>query len=99
MVYSPGVLLQGSGVEIALDILVALAAVMALVPALEGHQFTPVRPWERLAFAVCVVLLFLPAQGLQLFGLGLIATLVLVNLGRARRGAGSAREGAPTGHE
>ncbi len=84
MIYAPGILLTGPPPGIAFDILVALAAVVALVPALEGQLLAPVRAWERLALLGTTVLLVLPQAQARLAGLGLLAVLLALNLLRAR---------------
>ncbi len=84
MIYAPGILLDGTPQVIAWDILISLAAVVGLVPALEGHQFAPVRWWERLLLAAGVVALFWSLLWVQLAALALIASILAWNYLRER---------------
>jgi TRAP transporter 4TM/12TM fusion protein len=85
MIYAPGVLLQGEPVQIAIDLLVALAAVAGAVPVLEGHFQAPVRAWERVLLAAAVVVLFLPEPWLRAGGIAVIVLVLGFNVVRARR--------------
>jgi TRAP-type uncharacterized transport system fused permease subunit len=89
MIYAPGILLDGPPTVIAWDILISLAAVAGLVPALEGYQFAPVRRWERLLLAAGVVALFWSDLWVQVAGLVLIASILAWNFRRGRGGAGA----------
>jgi TRAP-type uncharacterized transport system fused permease subunit len=93
MVYAPGVLLQGEPAQIALDLLVGVAAVVGAVPVVEGYFQARVSVWERLVLAAAVLLLFLPDQWLRVVGLAVIAVVLGANVRRARRPTAAA--GAP----
>jgi TRAP-type uncharacterized transport system fused permease subunit len=90
MVYAPGILLDGSPAEIAFDIVIALSAVVGLVPALEGHQFAPVRWLERILLGGAVIALFFPEFWLKIGAIALIGLVLTGNYWRARRGVQSA---------
>jgi TRAP-type uncharacterized transport system fused permease subunit len=93
MVYAPGVLLQGEPAQIALDLLVGVAAVVGAVPVVEGYFQARVSAWARLVLAAAVLLLFLPDQWLRVVGLAVIAVVLGANVRRARRPTAAA--GAP----
>jgi TRAP transporter 4TM/12TM fusion protein len=85
MVYAPGIMLQGDWGSMAFDILIALAAIIALVSALEGYRHAPLRVWERLALLAAAALLFPPSAMLRIVALALIVLLLGIHQLRARR--------------
>jgi TRAP transporter 4TM/12TM fusion protein len=71
-VYSPGLLLKGSYVDIALATIPTLLGILAMSVALIGYWLGPLRVWERVAAFAAGVLLIFPGWITDGLGLALL---------------------------
>lgn len=78
-IYAPGILLEGSVIQISFDCGRALIAVLALATAAEGYYRAPLTIWVRLLLAAGGLAL-LAAPYLVIFG-GLVAVILAVIFG------------------
>ena len=82
--YSPGLLLLGSPLQIAHSTLVSLLAVSALAASLAGRFLVPLSPAHRCFALAAALLMVAPRFGLQALGIATLCILFVAAL-RGRR--------------
>jgi TRAP transporter 4TM/12TM fusion protein len=83
--YEPALLAIGDWPTIGLATATASIGVMALAAALYGYLLAPAPLWQRLLLATAALLLIKPGWMTDLIGLGLLATVLALQWGAARR--------------
>lgn len=94
-VATPGLLMQGDAVTIALNALTATAGVLALSAAIIGHATGPLRWWQRAALFAGALMLIHGAAWSDIAGIAIAAAALAA--GRAGAGAGAGAGAAGRG--
>jgi TRAP-type uncharacterized transport system fused permease subunit len=92
-VYSPGILMKGSVMDIAIVVITSIAGIWLICAAMVGYFRSLMKFWKRILFLVTGILMLLPHQAstlllwLNIAGLVMGAALVAVELRPGRAGA------------
>jgi TRAP-type uncharacterized transport system fused permease subunit len=90
-VYSPGILMKGSVMDIVIVIITSIAGIWLICAAMVGYFTSLMKFWKRILFLVTGILMLLPHQAsslmlwLNIAGLAMGATLVAIEMNPKRR--------------
>lgn len=85
MVFNPEIILGGSVLVVAWNILMAAAALGAFAAALEGYLFTHMRWFSRILAGIGTIAIFYPSFQIEVLGFVCIIAVLLLNFLHARR--------------
>jgi TRAP transporter 4TM/12TM fusion protein len=89
-VLGPAMVLEGTATEIAMVVVTGTLGVIALAGGIQGFFMTRCAMWERFLLTVAAIALIKPGWLTDIFGIGLLAVMFVVQLVRRRKTAAAA---------